>query len=61
MQVIITFNSTKSGQTSSNYITIEDVKSWSTTEHVLAVEKLDGALRYYPLKNIESFVEVDAQ
>lgn len=55
MQLIIVFLGLGSGG-SHNMVRCEGVKGWSTSEQFLIVEKADK-LRYYPLKNIESFYE----
>lgn len=53
----IYFLSDKSGKFTMNYLDI-DCDSWSTSGTLLHVIMHDGSVRFYPLLNIESFMEV---
>ena len=51
------FLSDKSGEMTMNYLDIE-YQSWSTSGTLLHVIMHDGSVRFYPLMNLESFMEV---
>lgn len=56
----IIFKSDKSSNATMNFLDVP-YASWSTSSTLLTVVKPDGALRYYPLLNIESFMEVEGE
>lgn len=56
MTLRIIFKSDKSSSATMNFLDV-DCESWSTTNLLLAVVQ-SGSVRYYPLLNIESFMEV---
>lgn len=56
----IIFKSDKSSSATMNFLDVP-CASWSTGASTLVVVKPDGSVRYYPLLNIESFMEVQSE
>lgn len=56
----IIFHSDKSGKFTMNYLDL-DCESWSTSSSLLHVIMRDGSVRFYPLMNLESFMEVPSE
>lgn len=53
----IIFHSDKNSKMTMNYLDLDCV-SWSTSGTLLHVIMHDGSVRFYPLMNVESFMEV---
>lgn len=58
MIVRIFFKSEKSDTTTMSFLDVK-AASWSASPIFLTIVTESGKLRYYPLQNIESFMEVE--
>jgi hypothetical protein len=57
MSVRIFFKSDKNSNASMSFLDVE-AQSWSASPIFLTIVQNNGTVRYYPLINIESFMEV---
>jgi hypothetical protein len=56
----IFFKSDKNSSATMSYLDVQ-AKSWSATPILLTVQTADDTIRYYPLMNVESFMEVQSE